>query len=79
MVVSVARDGSVYIGEVKTRNDEEFASLLPNYLRAQGKREVYIKGDQGVPYGRVLAVFDMLKKLDIVDVSLVIDPQDERR
>lgn len=79
LIVSVARDGSVYIGEVKAKNDEEFASLLPTYLRAQGKREVYIKGDQAVPYGRVLTVFDMLKRLDIADVSLVIDPQDERR
>ena len=79
LVVSVQKGGTVYIGSVPVASDEEFARLLPSHLQAAGKREVYLQGDKDVPYGRVLQVFGILKKLNVAEVSLVVEPETERR
>ena len=40
---------------------------------------VYVKGDASVPYGVVLRVIGKLREADIQAVSLVAQPESERR
>ena len=79
LVVTVQKDGRIYIGDVPVSSTAEFTQLLPSHLKAQGKREVYLKGDREVPYGRVLELFGIMKQLNVADVSLVVDPEAQRR
>ena len=79
LIVSVQTGGTIFIGSVPVSSNAEFAQLLPSHLRAQGKREVYLKGDKDVPYGRVLEVFGIMKQLNVAEVSLVVEPEPQKR
>ncbi len=78
VTVSVAADGKIYVGEVPVSSFEEFQRLYPQYIRGKGLREAYLRADSTVPYGRVLQVLGMMKKLDVAEVGLVAEPQLER-
>ncbi len=73
VVVSVDPKGNIYVGEVRMKNIDEFERILPSYLQQHRKREVYLRGDRAVSYGRVLQVFGRLKKLNIADVHLMVE------
>jgi biopolymer transport protein ExbD len=75
VIVTVARDGALYIGEVKVESMEDFLSIYPQYVKNQNVRSVFVKGDREVPYGRVLQVIGAMKKLDVAEVGLVADPE----
>lgn len=78
VIVTVSKDGSLYIGEVKTETMEDFLAIYPQYVKQQNARSVFVKGDREVHYGRVLQVIGALKKLDVAEVGLVADPEMER-
>lgn len=78
VIVSVAADGKIYVGEVPVATYEEFRTLYPQYMRGKGLRDAYLRADSTVPYGRVLQVLGMMKKLDVAEVGLVAEPQMER-
>ncbi|MGH7466886.1 MAG: ExbD/TolR family protein [Longimicrobiales bacterium] len=75
VVVSVDRSGRIYLGEVAMKSIDEFGRVLPSYLRQHSKREVYLRGDEGVRYGTVLQVFGRMKQLNIAEVHLMVDPE----
>ena len=79
VIVSIDRSGRIFLGAVPVQSAEDLAATLPSYLRAKGTREVYLKGDGDVTYRRVLEVFSILKKLDVAEVSLIVEPEVERR
>ncbi len=78
VIVSVAANGKIYVGEVPVSTYEEFRTLYPQYMRGKGLRDAYLRADSTVPYGRVLQVLGMMKKLDVAEVGLVAEPQMER-
>ncbi len=78
VIVSVAADGKIYVGEVPVSTYEEFRTMYPQYMRGKGLRDAYLRADSTVPYGRVLRVLGMMKKLDVAEVGLVAEPQMER-
>ncbi len=78
VTVSVAADGKIYVGEVPVSTYEEFRTMYPQYMRGKGLRDAYLRADSTVPYGRVLRVLGMMKKLDVAEVGLVAEPQMER-
>ena len=79
VIVSVTRNGTIYIGEVPVQSDAEFASVFPTYMSRQAKKYAYVKGDKEVPYGRVLEIVGLMNKLDVSSVGLVVEPVVEPR
>lgn len=75
VVVTVTREGQIYIGEA-TVQWEQFSDALSDAVQAQQVRNLYLKADEGVPYGEVLRVLAAMKELDIATVGLVADPED---
>ncbi len=78
VIVSVTRDGSIFVGEIPVTSMEDFERVFPDYVRARNATGAYLKGDADVPYGRVLQVLGLMKRLDVVEVGLVADPEVER-
>jgi biopolymer transport protein TolR len=78
VIVTVARNGGIYIGDVEVRSSEEFATIFPEYVRDRDIRQAYLKGDREVPYGRLLQVLGLMQRLDVVEVGLISDPEMER-
>jgi biopolymer transport protein ExbD len=79
LVVSVARNGEIFVGRTRVESLEEFEQIVPTLLGGDTKRPVSVKGDRGVEYGRVMQVFGVFMKLDITNVSLAVDPPPRQR
>lgn len=74
VVVSVARDGRIYIGEVAV-TEAELRSTMPMYMAGRGRDEaIMVKGDDAVNYGTVLRVMGILNALGYRNINLAADP-----
>ncbi len=76
LTVTVKEDGSIYLNE-----DMVDLKILPREIEAVSalnKRNVYIKADRNVDYGRVIRVMDVLRENGIKGVSLITSPVEEK-
>ncbi len=78
IVVSVDREGTIYIGEAKVTL-EEFKAAISDVWNQKGEPPVYIQGDEAASYGVVLKVIAALKAAEIETVGLVAEPEFGRR
>jgi biopolymer transport protein TolR len=74
VIVSVNLDGKIFIGDAETAW-EQFESALPDVVQKEHARSVFLRADEGVPYGRVLQVLGAMKALDVATVGLVAEPE----
>lgn len=74
IVVSVDRDGIIYIGEAQV-TFEEFRSTIRDIWEARGTPAVYVQADEAASYGIVLRVIAALKSAEIDAVGLVAEPE----
>jgi len=74
VIVTVDRQGAVFIGQQQVRWDE-FERRFPEAVRAAGAKSVYLRADQGVPYGRVVQVLGAMKAADIATVGLIAEEE----
>src|SRR5262249_14322620 len=70
LILSVNRDGMVYVGETPINPARLQEQLLP-MLRARADQAVYLKGDRDVAYGRVVELLDPLHPAGVTKVGLV--------
>lgn len=77
LVVSIDRDGSIFLDDTPV-SLEEFEATVLRVVEQRGGPTVYIKGDAEVPYGIVLRVIGRLKEADIDAVSLIAQPELKR-
>jgi biopolymer transport protein TolR len=78
IIVSVNREGSIFIGQAEA-SWEEFEPALIDAVRRRQVSNVYLRADHGVEYGRVAQVLGAMKALDLATVSLVMEPDVPRR
>ena len=74
-VISVTRDGSVYLNDRKVPL-EMLAAEIETRIVASGEREVYVRGDAQVPYGTMVRLIGVLKSAGIDNVGLVSQPEE---
>ena len=75
LVVSVNREGQIFVDDSRLSYDEFRASFraLAQQRSSQG---VYLRADQGVPYGTVVRVLAVMRAAGVGDVGLVAEPED---
>ncbi len=75
VVVSVNRQGEIYVDQTRLTYDEFVASF--SSLVAQSGREggIYLRADEGVPYGTVVRVLATMRAAGVGDVGLVAEPE----
>ena len=68
------RAGSIFVEDSELTFDEFRASFR---ALAQGRagQGVYLRADQGVPYGSVVRVLSVMRAVGVGDVGLVADPE----
>ena len=76
VVVTVDRQGAVFIGDTPVRW-EEFERRVPEAVRSKGAKSVYLRADQGVPYGRVVQVLGAMKAADVATVGLIAEEENQ--
>jgi biopolymer transport protein TolR len=73
MVVTIARDQTVYLGDQAVNVHE-----LPLKLRQGGKdpahQVIYLRADERVPFGAFASVMDAVKQAGITNISIVTQP-----
>ena len=73
IIVTIDRGNRVYLNETSMPLGE-LEQHLSSVASAYRDPFVYLRADQAVPYGRVMAVMDRIKKAGIGRVGLVTEP-----
>lgn len=71
--VAINKSGTIYIGETKVTRIE----LLTKLAAITGddkERRVFIKADQGLPYGKVMEILGSINKAGYKKVALITEP-----
>jgi Biopolymer transport protein len=77
LVVTVDRAGRIHVEEASLTFDE-FRASFKALAAERGKQGIYLRADQGVPYGSVVRVLAVMRASGISDVGLVAEPEQER-
>jgi biopolymer transport protein ExbD len=82
-VIAITDRNEVYLGKDKLPN-EDLASKLKEVLKEKfkdkppDKQVVYVKADQGVPYGNVVSVIDAIREAQYDRIGLVSEKEKEK-
>jgi len=74
VIVTVDRQGAIYLGSEAVRW-EEFETRFPAYVREKDAKNVYLRADQGVPYGSVVRVLGAMKGAEVATVGLIAEEE----
>jgi biopolymer transport protein TolR len=77
LVVTVDRAGRIHVEEASLTFDE-FRASFKALAAERGKQGIYLRADQGVPYGSVVRVLAVMRASGISDVGLVAEPEQGR-
>jgi biopolymer transport protein ExbD/biopolymer transport protein TolR len=75
MVISVDREGHVYIDETKV-SLTDFRVTFRSLVATRKPSGVYLRADSRVPYGEVIAVLAIIRASGIKDVGLVAEEEE---
>lgn len=74
-VISVDVKGRVYMGSTPLSEDPaQMAQEIANNQKIQGDGQVFIQGDENVPYDRIVDVLVALQEAKVARVGFVTDP-----
>ena len=71
--VTINAVGGVYVDGVAVGSQDLELSLLPT-LRAKGIKRALLEADEGVPYGRVVAVLDIMNRAGVQQLGMITKP-----
>jgi biopolymer transport protein ExbD len=74
LVVSITANGRVYADET-AMSLAEFKAAFKMLSSKSGREGVYVRADQGAPYGIVAQVLATIQKAGITNVGLVTEPE----
>jgi len=74
LVVTVRQDGQVYLNEQAVGVDY-LTRKLELILVDMGARDVYLRADKSVPYGRVVEIMARIKKAGVTSLGMVTLPE----
>ena len=75
--MTVDRAGRIHVEEASLTFDE-FRASFKALAAERGKQGIYLRADQGVPYGSVVRVLAVMRASGISDVGLVAEPEQGR-
>lgn len=74
LVVSIVKDGDVFIGEDNKIDLESIGAKLSAILSSRKDKRVFIRADRRVSYGDVMSVMARIRRAGIVKVGLITEP-----
>ena len=77
LVLSITKDNYIYLDD-QIINIALLETQLNNYFMNREKKIVFLKADAGVPYGDVISVMDIIKKVGVETVGLIVQPKRNR-
>jgi biopolymer transport protein TolR len=77
LVVTVNRRGEIFVDQTRLTYSE-FRASFRALASSRARDGVYLRADQGVPYGSVVRVLAVMRTAGVGDVGLVAEPEDVR-
>jgi biopolymer transport protein TolR len=78
IVVAVAADGGVYVGDAKVELDK-LTEKMEHEIRYNPGQRILLKGDRALEYGKVREVLDRVQKAGASGVSLAAEQIKEKK
>ncbi len=75
--ITIKSDQSIYVGDAII-NINLLENRLSNAFYGKTKRIVFLRADKNVPFGFVIDVLDIVKKLGIETVGLMVQPEEKK-
>jgi biopolymer transport protein TolR len=70
VVITIKRNGKIYLN-----NSAITLDMLRLKLARRADREVFLKADKDVPYGRVVAVMGELREIGVKKLGMITEPK----
>lgn len=77
LTISVKQDGQMFINEQAVGRDY-LTRKLEILLSEMGTRDVYLRADKDVPYGRVVEIMAQVKKAGVARLGMITLPDDRK-
>jgi biopolymer transport protein TolR len=74
--VSITASGAVYV-DGTTVGSKDFDQTLGPLLRARKIKRALLEADEGVPYGRVVAVLDVMNRAGVEQLGMITRPGEQ--
>ena len=74
LVVTITKDGGIYVDEGRFTFDE-FRATFRALAGRRGREGIYLRADEGVPYGTVVRVLAVMRGAGVGDIGLVAEPE----
>ena len=77
LIVSVNRSGQIFVNKSDTPSEPVVDALFRNQIEeilSKERSPIYVRGDNGVDYGRVVTVMVMLQEAGAENVGLITEP-----
>ncbi len=74
--IQVAANGAVYVDGTAV-GSHDLAMTLGTMLRAKRVKRALLEADRGVPYGRVVAVLDVMNRAGVEQLGMVTKPRED--
>jgi biopolymer transport protein ExbD len=72
ITVTIGRDGTVHLDEVEV-SPERFLILLGTMLAGRAERDISLRSDQRVPFGKVVEIMDLAKQAGAENIAVVTE------
>jgi biopolymer transport protein TolR len=73
LVVTVQRGGGVALGDERVNGLDALGAALGQMLKTTPEREVFLKADKDVPYGRVMEVMAAVRAAGVTKLGMVAE------
>jgi biopolymer transport protein TolR len=77
LTVTIDRSGAIFVDEARLTLSQ-FTSSFKALANRRGSGGVYLRADEGVPYGSVVKVLAVMRASGVGDIGLVAEPPGER-
>ena len=78
MVVTVDRQGRIFVDDTEV-SYEDLRITFPSMVQTRKPTGIYLRADQGVPYGSVVRVLAVIRQSGVQNVGLVAAEEDQGR
>ena len=76
VIVSIQGDGKVYLGDDnEVIPDDELEGRLMAIYQAKDQKDLFIKADRNVRYGKVVNVMSVAKKAGVDRIGMITQPE----
>jgi biopolymer transport protein TolR len=76
VVVAVNREGRLYLAKTQISDSELYDYLLKKFSGSEISREIFLKADQALSYGRVVEVVNNCRRAGVERIGLMADKEE---